>query len=1058
MCLFKRAWVLFFVFTLKLFALSPFELHNVNEAHQSGITGNGVHISILDDAFNITHQSLKDRILGSVAYPSDQNGQSYTPNFLIDTHGSHVAGIALGSRLGGSEPYGAAYNASFYGVGIFGDNTHTNLPDIYNILKNKGEVKIVNNSWGSNIYPVVGLEYDLNKNLVQNTSIIDDANYAMKELTNPLAPTSGLYKLAQERKLLSIFAAGNEGVLSPNIQSVLPRYDESIRSWLAVGALDSEYITRQADGKLIIDGKGVADFSNGFKGAVNFSLTAAGVKINSVDANTNNSYTLKQGTSMAAPLVSGVAALVQEKFPFLNGAQIADVLLSTANKDYQAPKMVVKSIGEGSGASVKTTYTLVYIDQAVPATDAEKRADVDALYNGLALNIGGVLQNYTDYIMNNLNTTQAAQQVSKEEIFGQGILDAQKALQGLSILDTNRLNLKDIQTHNNKQQAFYTLDTQGYTAEFSNDISQKTWDSNLHLSSALNSPAAQMQNITEVGLIKEGQGSLILSGTNSYQGDTIVRGGILALYKRNDGSGGSLQSSVFVEQGGTLFVGERSDLNADIKRLASIFSKAMPSTSSVVLNQNLHNNGLLDIGGNGLAVLEVKGAYTQASLATLRLSFNTSGNSLLKANNYNIAQGASLVYAPIIAQISPSAQNIALNLGDLKNSLSQFNVSVANSSVFDFTLSPDKLVLNASTKANVYANYEGANASLARALRAMAMSGTLPASYTQFFGELNAMANNDYVKTLESIDNNDHLKNTARIRRIQERLGFENILLLLQENSEQISLNPSYTYVDDESYDGYGVGSKLEALKYVDERTFLAGFLNYAYNYSDFENSYIKAHLLSTGFTFKSDLDFVNVVSGVSLGFARNQLRRNIYNQDSRPKASYNNLLSSFHAGISKDLLLDEKLSFALIDSTLKLSPMIYGAYTFMYQDEIKENKALLSVNHKNKNYHSLSMSVGTNLSYTLSDAYDLNPSSGFNLFAFYEQRLLGNVLKNSASFYDFTGSNFNLKHKLDKSLIRIGANVRLGTDKTSFLLGFDDEISKNSNNINFNIKAQYQF
>ncbi|NDJ26701.1 hypothetical protein DMB95_02330 [Campylobacter sp. MIT 12-8780] len=1058
MCLFKRAWVLFFVFTLKLFALSPFELHNVNEAHQSGITGNGIHISILDDAFNITHQSLKDRILGSVAYPSDQNGQSYTPNFLIDTHGSHVAGIALGSRLGGSEPYGAAYNASFYGVGIFGDNTHTNLPDIYNILKNKGEVKIVNNSWGSNIYPVVGFEYDLNKNLVQNTSIIDDANYAMKELTNPLAHTSGLYKLAQERKLLSIFAAGNEGVLSPNIQSVLPRYDESIRSWLAVGALDSEYITRQADGKLIIDGKGVADFSNGFKGAVNFSLTAAGVKINSVDANTNNSYTLKQGTSMAAPLVSGVAALVQEKFPFLNGAQIADVLLSTANKDYQAPKMVVKSIGEGSGASVKTTYTLVYIDQAVPATDAEKRADVDVLYNGLALNIGGVLQNYTDYIMNNLNTTQAAQQVSKEEIFGQGILDAQKALQGLSILDTNRLNLKDIQTHDNKQQAFYTLDTQGHTAEFSNDISQKTWDSNLHLSSALNSPAAQMQNITEVGLIKEGQGSLILSGTNSYQGDTIVRGGTLALYKRNDGSGGSLQSSVFVEQGGTLFVGERSDLNTDIKRLASTFSKAMPSTSSVILNQNLHNNGLLDIGGNGLAVLEVKGAYTQASLATLRLSFNTSGNSLLQANNYNIAQGASLVYVPIIAQISPSAQNIALNLGDLKHSLSQFNVSVANSSVFDFTLSPDKLVLNASTKANVYANYEGANASLARALRAMAMSGTLPASYTQFFGELNAMANNDYVKTLESIDNNDHLKNTARIRRIQERLGFENILLLLQENSEQISLNPSYTYVDDESYDGYGVGSKLEALKYVDERTFLAGFLNYAYNYSDFENSYIKAHLLSTGFTFKSDLDFVNVVSGVSLGFARNQLRRNIYNQDSRPKASYNNLLSSFHAGISKDLLLDEKLSFALVDSTLKLSPMIYGAYTFMYQDEIKENKALLSVNHKNKNYHSLSMSVGTNLSYTLSDAYDLNPSSGFNLFAFYEQRLLGNVLKNSASFYDFTGSNFNLKHKLDKSLIRIGANVRLGTDKTSFLLGFDDEISKNSNNINFNIKAQYQF
>ncbi|RAX51331.1 S8 family serine peptidase, partial [Helicobacter sp. 10-6591] len=32
------------------------------------------------------------------------------------------------------------------------------------------------------------------------------------------------------------------------------------------------------------------------------------------------------------PFVSGAAALVQEKFPDLNGRQIADVLLSTANK------------------------------------------------------------------------------------------------------------------------------------------------------------------------------------------------------------------------------------------------------------------------------------------------------------------------------------------------------------------------------------------------------------------------------------------------------------------------------------------------------------------------------------------------------------------------------------------------------------------------------------------------------------------------------------------------------------------------------------------------------
>lgn len=73
-------------------------------------------------------------------------------------------------------------------------------------------------------------------------------------------------------------------------------------------------------------------------------------------------------------------------------------------------------------------------------------------------------------------------------MFGQGILDVKKAMGGLSVLDANRLSHSDI-VQNYKQESsavYYKLDTKGMDAEFSNDISQRKWDSSTHNAGALN--------------------------------------------------------------------------------------------------------------------------------------------------------------------------------------------------------------------------------------------------------------------------------------------------------------------------------------------------------------------------------------------------------------------------------------------------------------------------------------------------------------------------------------------------------------------------------------------
>ena len=197
--------------------------------------------------------------------------------------------------------------------------------------------------------------------------------------------------------------------------------------------------------------------------------------------------------------------------------------------------------------------------------------------------------------------------LTKEEVFGQGILDANKALGGLAGLDANRLNLEDIQdfqeipqisqakaaqtqalqpapsnlrqvaqpldaraqnTANNAdshlsqqeqerknlisstKQAFYTLDTTtnnpASTFVFSNNIDQRLWQDRYHVKDALNSPWEQMQYITKVGLIKKGSGTLVLSGVNTYEGATRVQDGVLEI------TGKLTESNAYAEGNGIL--------------------------------------------------------------------------------------------------------------------------------------------------------------------------------------------------------------------------------------------------------------------------------------------------------------------------------------------------------------------------------------------------------------------------------------------------------------------------------------------------------------------------
>ncbi len=125
-------------------------------------------------------------------------------------------------------------------------------------------------------------------------------------------------KYAAIKDVLIVNAAGNETedldqkAVYPNDQ--IDNVSEIANNFITIGALNYEYGSNLA-----------ATFSN--FGENNVDVFAPGVKIWSTTP--NNSYEFLEGTSMAAPAVAGVAALIRSYFPKLKASEVKKILMDS---------------------------------------------------------------------------------------------------------------------------------------------------------------------------------------------------------------------------------------------------------------------------------------------------------------------------------------------------------------------------------------------------------------------------------------------------------------------------------------------------------------------------------------------------------------------------------------------------------------------------------------------------------------------------------------------------------------------------------------------------------
>lgn len=286
-------------------------LTGAGTAQTQGITGKGVTIGVIDSGVNRNHPALKGKVTANLVYLS-----SPPNNLAVDDvvgHGTAVAQIAAGKPFG-TWPGGIAPGANIVSARIISDKAPTDdgsgqgnevdgalgIAPIHQDLIDRG-ARIMNNSWGG-LY------------------------WTKLEATAPIAAEYRPFVIGHDG--LVVFSTGNSGFANPSDTAALPSkagVDGSRpgadleRGWLAVAALDP-------------DTRALASYSNACGVAMNYCLVAPGsvVVTGTNDAPASPSYWNWKGTSFSAPIVSGAAALVWEKFPYFNNDLVRQTLLGTA--------------------------------------------------------------------------------------------------------------------------------------------------------------------------------------------------------------------------------------------------------------------------------------------------------------------------------------------------------------------------------------------------------------------------------------------------------------------------------------------------------------------------------------------------------------------------------------------------------------------------------------------------------------------------------------------------------------------------------------------------------
>ena len=288
-------------------------------------SGKGIGVLVNDSGIDANHPDLPfgDKVVQNVAAQTNLNSLSalapvsYLENVpdsdIAGGHGTHVAGTVGGTgAFSGGQHAGVAVGADIIGYGSgAGVLILDTLGGFDYALVNqfRYNIRVISNSFGSP--SDTGTDFD------------------------PDHPTNIASKLLADRNIVVVFSAGNSGSGEDTLTGNFKKAPWVVR--VAAAEKDGRLADFSSRGKRDGGGSVVIDGET-FEWLDRPTVTAPGVDIISTQAKTDVlgasdgmlGYTANSGTSMSAPHVSGIVALMLEANPLLHWSEVIDILEVTA--------------------------------------------------------------------------------------------------------------------------------------------------------------------------------------------------------------------------------------------------------------------------------------------------------------------------------------------------------------------------------------------------------------------------------------------------------------------------------------------------------------------------------------------------------------------------------------------------------------------------------------------------------------------------------------------------------------------------------------------------------